>query len=86
MNDEIESVEYLNELGEAFAGQPAGAACSWAAKEIEQLQGIVRIAKELAGHVNRPIALGGKFDRKVLQYWACKTLEAIREAEKAREQ
>ena len=52
-----------------------------AADEIERLNRLIDIATELAGHVNRPIALGREFDRKVLQYWTRKFFEAKRDGE-----
>lgn len=51
----------------------------WADSKITTLQRLIVIATELAGHVNRPIALSMPFDRDVLRHWAIKFLETKRE-------
>lgn len=50
-----------------------------ASGENGKLREVVRIGKELAGHVTRPIALAMPFDRDVLRYWAQKFHDAERD-------
>lgn len=44
-------------------------------------QKVIDIAYELAGHINRPIVLGGNLDPMVLRHWCHKFFEAKRELE-----